>query len=76
MSAHDENRGNGYRGPGLDALDRHDVRVWSDVEVETTDGRFRGLVLPRSETADDAHIVLKLDTGYNIGLAAGAIESK
>lgn len=74
MSAHEENRANGYRGPGLDVLERHGVRVWSDVEVRTTYGRFRGLVLPRSETADDAHVVLKLDTGYNIGLAAGAIE--
>lgn len=70
---HEENRSNGYRGPGLEVLDRHDVRVWSEVDVTTTGGAFRGIVLPRSETADDRHVVLKLDTGYNIGLAAEGI---
>ena len=70
-----ENRRNGYRGPGLDVLDRHGVSVWSEVEVATTGGRFRGLILPRSETADDRHVVLKLDSGYNIGLAADVIEA-
>ncbi len=65
---------NGYRGPGLAVLERHGVSVWSDVEVKTTNGRFRGLILPRSETADEKHIVLKLASGYNVGLAAEAIE--
>ena len=68
------NRSNGYRGPSLDVLERHGVAVWCDVEVTTTDGRFRGIVLPRSETADDRHIVLKLASGYNVGLASHAIE--
>ncbi len=69
-----ENRSNGYRGAGLDALQRQGVSVWCDVEVKTTKGRFRGIVLPRSETADDRHIVLKLASGYNVGLAADTIE--
>ncbi len=63
----------GYRGPGLAVLREHNVGVWSDVEVKTTDGHYRGIILPRSETADDLHVVLKLDTGYNIGLAAPQI---
>jgi hypothetical protein len=29
------------------------VAVWSDVEVESRRGSFRGLILPRSETADE-----------------------
>ncbi len=70
-----DNRANGYRGPGLAVLERHGVGVWSDVEVETERGRFRGLVLPRSETADDRHVVLKLASGYNVGLAAPTIRS-
>lgn len=70
-----DNRSNGYRGPGLDALGRHGVSVWCDVEVKTTTGRFRGIVLPRSETSDDRHIVLKLANGYNVGLAADSIEA-
>jgi len=29
---------------------------------------FEGVVLPRSETLDDEHVVIKLKTGYNVGL--------
>ena len=69
----------GYRGPGLEVLRRFDVGVWEDVYVRSEKGEFRGIVLPRSETADDHHIVLKLETGYNVGVAAGScreIQSK
>ena len=41
--------------------------------METTGGPFRGLILPRSETADDCHIVLKLASGYNVGIDATSI---
>ena len=64
----------GYRGPGLSVLNKYNVSVWSDVEIESTNGKFKGLILPRSETADDRHIVLKLISGYNIGLAAESIQ--
>jgi len=63
----------GYRDPALAVLKEHGVSVWSDVEVETKQGRYAGLVLPRSETADEDHIVLKLANGYNIGLAADTV---
>ncbi|MCG3138711.1 MAG: hypothetical protein HJJLKODD_02579 [Phycisphaerae bacterium] len=65
----------GYRGVGRTVLERHEAGVWSDVTVETTRGRFRGIVLPRSETADDRHIVLKLISGYNVGVAAEQVTS-
>jgi glutamyl-tRNA(Gln) amidotransferase subunit D len=51
------------------------VGVWSDVEIESTRGRFVGIILPRSETADDKHIVLKLRNGYNVGLAVETLQS-
>jgi len=63
----------GYRGLARTVLERHGVGVWSDVEIESQQGRFTGLVLPRSETADDLHIVLKLSSGYNIGVAAASV---
>jgi len=65
----------GYRGDALAVLERHAVRVWAEVEAHTTRGTFRGVILPRSQTADDKHIVLKLVTGYNVGLAARRINS-
>jgi len=58
----------GYKGRGRDVLDSFGVRVWSDAEIKTTRGDFRGIILPRSENDDDLHIVLKLATGYNVGI--------
>ncbi len=58
----------GYREPAISTLKNFGVRVWSDVEVKSTRGDFTGIILPRSETADAQHIVLKLRNGYNVGL--------
>lgn len=58
----------GYRGRALETLKKFNIRVWSEAEVKTTRGDFRGIVLPRSENDDDRHMVLKLDTGYNVGI--------
>jgi glutamyl-tRNA(Gln) amidotransferase subunit D len=64
----------GYRGPAKDALNKHQIGVWSEVEIVNDQGSvFTGVILPRSETADDQHIVVKLFTGYNVGLTAGRI---
>lgn len=63
----------GYRGIGKEMLQRFGVSVWSEVEIISGDARFEGLILPRSETSDDRHIVLKLASGYNIGVAAETI---
>jgi glutamyl-tRNA(Gln) amidotransferase subunit D len=63
----------GYRGEALAVLQRFEAPIWSDVEVETDRGTFAGIILPRSETADAHHIVLKLPIGYNIGIAARRI---
>ncbi len=65
----------GYRNPALKVLQQHKVRVWSNVEMETERGPFRGIILPRSETSDARHIVMKLSTGYNIGINVKHIKS-
>ena len=66
----------GYRNTALSTLKNFGVRVWSDVTISVADGgEFSGIILPRSETSDDQHIVLKLTTGYNIGLNVQRIES-
>jgi glutamyl-tRNA(Gln) amidotransferase subunit D len=63
----------GYKGEALEALKKFNVRVWSDAAIKTTRGDFRGIILPRSENDDDRHIVLKLATGYNVGLATDTL---
>jgi len=63
----------GYKGRALDILKSFNMRVWSEAAMKTTRGDFQGVILPRSENDDDAHIVLKLATGYNIGIAVDTI---
>lgn len=67
MTSGDEFKG--YKGRVRAALQGWGVRVWSDVQiVNDTGSRFEGVILPRSETLDDLHLVLKLRNGYNVGI--------
>ncbi|MFA6128115.1 MAG: Glu-tRNA(Gln) amidotransferase subunit GatD [Bacteroidales bacterium] len=65
----------GYKGEGLDILKKFNVRVWGIAEFETTRGYFKGTVLPRAENDDKHHIVVKIATGYNIGIDTTTILS-
>jgi glutamyl-tRNA(Gln) amidotransferase subunit D len=64
----------GYKGKSLEVLKKYNVRVWGQANIATTRGNFQGTVLPRSETDDDKHIVLKIATGYNIGIDIETIQ--
>ncbi|MDZ4197685.1 MAG: Glu-tRNA(Gln) amidotransferase subunit GatD [Kiritimatiellia bacterium] len=63
----------GYRGDALDLLKRFNIRVWSAADITTRRGLFRGTVLPRSENDDEKHIVVKISTGYNIGIDVATV---
>ena len=59
----------GYRGYARGKMESWGVRVWSDVVCINDAGTcFEGVILPRSETFDDLHFVIKLKTGYNVGV--------
>jgi glutamyl-tRNA(Gln) amidotransferase subunit D len=75
MAGHDDPL-KGYRGRARARLESWNVRVWSDVQVTNLAGSlFEGVILPRSENADDEHFVLKLKTGYNVGIHVDRVES-
>lgn len=65
----------GYREPMLGVMKRFGVTVWCEIVARTSRGDFEGLVLPRSETSDAEHLVLKLVSGYNIGIRHDTIVS-
>ncbi|MBE2190383.1 MAG: Glu-tRNA(Gln) amidotransferase subunit GatD [Desulfobulbaceae bacterium] len=66
----------GYSSITLDVMKKWGAFVWSDIDVETSEGsKYSGIILPRSETADKLHLVLKMATGYNIGIRADKISS-
>lgn len=58
----------GYRDLCLETMKKFGVQVWSDVEIKTKHGEFAGLILPRSDTEDPLHIVVKMRNGYNTGI--------
>jgi len=63
----------GYKGEALALLQKHNVRVWGAAEVETTRGNFKGTILPRAENDDKKHLVMKIASGYNIGIDTDTI---
>jgi glutamyl-tRNA(Gln) amidotransferase subunit D len=66
----------GYKGPARAKLEEHGVRVWSEVRVVNDAGSvFEGVILPRSETLDDEHIVIKMRNGYNVGVHVSRVAS-
>ena len=65
----------GYKGQALKVLMKYNIRVWSQAEIDTTRGLFVGTILPRAENDDDLHIVLKIPTGYNIGVDINTISN-
>jgi glutamyl-tRNA(Gln) amidotransferase subunit D len=64
----------GYRGRARARLEEQGVKVWSEVRVVNDAGSvFEGVILPRSETLDDEHIVIKMRNGYNVGVHVSRI---
>jgi glutamyl-tRNA(Gln) amidotransferase subunit D len=64
----------GYRGPSLEVMKKFGITVWCELRARTTRGDFEGLLLPRSETSDELHLVLKLGSGYNVGIRHDTIQ--
>jgi glutamyl-tRNA(Gln) amidotransferase subunit D len=65
----------GYKGQALKVLKKFQARVWGKAKINTTRGLFEGTILPRSENDDDKHIVLKIFSGYNIGINIDTINN-
>ncbi|MEA2104274.1 MAG: Glu-tRNA(Gln) amidotransferase subunit GatD [Candidatus Cloacimonadota bacterium] len=65
----------GYKGRALELLKKMNIRVWGEIEIETTRGLFVGILLPRAENDDDIHLVIKQETGYNIGIDISTINN-
>ena len=64
----------GYKGKSLDYLNQKDVIVGDLVKI-ISDLSYTGILMPRYETSEDSHIVLKLKSGYNIGIELSEIKN-
>jgi glutamyl-tRNA(Gln) amidotransferase subunit D len=58
----------GYRGEALKALKEAGCAVGNVIRVSTGEKSYEGILIPRSETSDTAHVVVKLKSGYNVGV--------
>jgi len=63
----------GYEGDSLEFLKANQISVGDSVKI-LADITYSGIIMPRYEHSDDKHIVLKLKSGYNIGLEIAKIE--
>ncbi|MCC7554435.1 MAG: Glu-tRNA(Gln) amidotransferase subunit GatD [Methanobacteriaceae archaeon] len=49
-------------------LDNSNVSVGDTITITKTDIEYKGILLDRNDNSEDGYIVLKLDSGYNIGI--------
>jgi len=58
----------GYKGKALKALKKAEAEIGDVIRVIKDKTTYEGLLIPRTEYGDDKHIVIKLKSGYNIGI--------
>jgi glutamyl-tRNA(Gln) amidotransferase subunit D len=58
----------GYKGEALSALTKAGCTVGDVIRVTSNEKTYEGILIPRSETGDGKHVVVKLKSGYNVGV--------
>jgi glutamyl-tRNA(Gln) amidotransferase subunit D len=57
-----------YRGAVKEFLESQSISIGDIIRITKEDRSYQGMLLERSEDADEEHLVLKMGSGYNIGL--------
>ena len=63
----------GYTGKSLEFLKKNNLTVGDTIKI-ISELTYLGILMPRYENTDDNHLVLKLKSGYNVGLSLKGIE--
>jgi glutamyl-tRNA(Gln) amidotransferase subunit D len=58
----------GYKGEALEAVKRAEVEIGDRIRITKNGEVYEGILIPRSEYGDEKHVVIKLKSGYNIGI--------
>ncbi|MCY3414682.1 MAG: Glu-tRNA(Gln) amidotransferase subunit GatD [Candidatus Heimdallarchaeota archaeon] len=58
----------GYKGYVKDRLLSEGIGIWSEISIKKGEALYEGVILPRSEHTQEGILVIKVDTGYNIGV--------
>jgi glutamyl-tRNA(Gln) amidotransferase subunit D len=57
-----------YKGIAFEALAESKAEIGDLISVTKGEAAYEGILIPRSEYGDDRHIVIKIKSGYNIGI--------
>ena len=58
----------GYKGSSKKFLDSSGISIGDIVKITKNNTSYQGILLDRAEDPDDKHVVLKLNSGYNVGI--------
>ena len=58
----------GYRGQALKFLKSAKAEIGDVIRVTREGESWEGILIPRSEIGDEYHIILKMKSGYNVGV--------
>jgi len=58
----------GYRGQALKFLKSVGAEIGDVIRVTKDGESWEGILIPRSESGDEHHIILKMKSGYNVGV--------
>ena len=64
----------GYSGKALECLKKNNAKVGDSIKI-TADLTYSGILMPRYESGDDMHLVVKLGSGYNAGINIDDIQN-
>ncbi|MDP1553410.1 MAG: Glu-tRNA(Gln) amidotransferase subunit GatD [Methanobacteriaceae archaeon] len=63
-----------YQGPAKKLLESLNISLGDILNVKKPDISYTGMLLERTKDADNTHIVLKMDSGYNVGVEISGAE--
>lgn len=58
----------GYKGKALKTLKQAKAEIGDLIRLTKNGETYEGLLIPRSEYGDENHVVIKLTSGYNVGI--------
>jgi len=58
----------GYKGKALKFLKKAGAEIGDVIRVTKNGETYEGILIPRSEYGDEKHIIIKLKSGYNVGV--------
>ena len=58
----------GYRGLAFRLIKKQGAEIGDIIRITKGEESWEGLLIPRSESGDEYHIVIKMKSGYNVGI--------